>query len=292
MSSPRSFNQARGMVLVNDSLVAPAIIEHAAQQQLITEAAQAKAKRGRRWQPQSQQQAPAQVVQFKCKCATRDCYQGVVDADRVGGRMVGASFAIAVQFVREDSDPSIDGRRSMLDNIRTVCLPKVHGRAICHDAIHKITGKTNRFWFPRRDSTKHKRNLNMKIQRGTIPVDEVASPMNIRANNEISIQIVAWFVLLLPILDRMPDQSWYQVPAADRKEVWHWYIESTKEPNSVFTKCSYSYFCLSGDKTSRASDSASSCGFQNAAFKVQIPWSQQPDTTGVERSAYGALPGS
>ena len=78
MSALRAFNQARGLVLVNDSLVSPAIIEHGAQQQLITEAAQAKAKRGRRWQPPPQQQAPAQVVQFKCKCATRACYQGIV----------------------------------------------------------------------------------------------------------------------------------------------------------------------------------------------------------------------
>ena len=106
----------------------------------------------------------------------------------------------------------------------------------------------------------------MKIQRGTIPADEIGSPLNIRANNDISIQIVAWFVLLLPILDRMPDQSWYQVPAADRKECGIGTSSQPKNPILFSQNALIATFCLSGDKTSRVSDSASSCGFLNAAF--------------------------
>ena len=55
--------------------------------------------------------------------------------------------------------------------------------------------------------------------------------------------VTSWFINLIPILDRMPDQAWLQVPAADRVEVYNWYCASCVEQPGVYLRTTYSYFC-------------------------------------------------
>ena len=56
--------------------------------------------------------------------------------------------------------------------------------------------------------------------------------------------ILAWFQLLMPILDQMPDESWYQVSAPDRTTVAKWYQEDCKLYPSIFESASVSLVLL------------------------------------------------
>ena len=58
----------------------------------------------------------------------------------------------------------------------------------------------------------------------------------------VNIHILAWFVALRPILDRMPDQPWYQAPAPDKKEVWRWYMAAVRDAPNIWKPCTYAYF--------------------------------------------------
>jgi len=46
---------------------------------------------------------------------------------------------------------------------------------------------------------------------------------------------------LLPFIDKTPDQDFYQVPAADHKQVWSWYMADAIAHPEMFMACKYPY---------------------------------------------------
>ena len=56
------------------------------------------------------------------------------------------------------------------------------------------------------------------------------------------ISIISWFMLLLPCLDKMPDERWYQVPAPDRNAVYGWYLADREKLQDMYPECHPKYF--------------------------------------------------
>jgi hypothetical protein len=54
--------------------------------------------------------------------------------------------------------------------------------------------------------------------------------------------IVAWFMLLVPSLEQMPDEDVYQIGAPDRATVHVWYEADCVRFDTVFERCSVAYF--------------------------------------------------
>ena len=70
------------------------------------------------------------IQAFKCKCPTRDCFQGVIDADRRDHKPMHHSFNETQLAVAAHVDVNRDARMALLWRIQKAILPKVCGRTM------------------------------------------------------------------------------------------------------------------------------------------------------------------
>ena len=113
-------------------------------------------------------------------------------------------------------------------HVMDVILPRINKHPVCESAVHKITGHTKRWWTPRSEEQKHRRNTNNQIKSDSHRADTAPHA----AHRELiqsswrkakAVAIMVWFLALIPTLDHMPDLPFYQCPAHDRKVVYGWY---------------------------------------------------------------------
>ena len=172
---------------------------------------------------------------FKCACKQRDCYQGIVDADRAQHRESHQSFDEARRAADDSRDASRHARMSLLFRIQKRVLPKVGGNSPCRMSVRKITGRSNSWFYPRSPNQKDKRNISIRNRRARILPSQADKVAALGDNKDV--HIMAWFIALIPILDRMPDQAYYQEPATDKLQVYNWYMAASKEAPDLWHKC-------------------------------------------------------
>lgn len=182
------------------------------------------------------------IEPFTCKCVRRSCYDSVLAADTAAGKTPGYHFRLAREHMAR-VEPNED-RRAVRNYVRNVLLPKPNGHHVCDLALSHITGRSNSWFYPLTQAGRVKRNRKLRIQRARAALPGVVQQA--RRVSEMAqtvvVHVIAWFVSLLPVLDRMPDQDYYLVPAVDRKEVFGWYEAARQEAPDLFKKTVYQNF--------------------------------------------------
>ncbi len=100
-------------------------------------------------------------------------------------------------------------------------LQNVQGNYACDDWLEIVLGCSRNFLHP-------------KVRANTYGDSN-------RRRGKILVTVMAWFDLLLPVIDKMPDEVNYQISAPDRSTVWKWYSEDCKK-YAIFRACSRQYF--------------------------------------------------
>jgi hypothetical protein len=146
----------------------------------------------------------------KNHCCGRSCWETVSDQSVAGFR----SAFHAVGDATEDRDAALSSaRQSHTDSGELV--PCVTFQ------LNMLGDRTRNFIYKRSRRSKGEANMD---------------------NNVVWLSVMAWWELLMPVLDAMPDESWLQVSAPDRKSVWHWYEQDHEQWPEVYPECSYAYF--------------------------------------------------
>ena len=135
------------------------------------------------------------------------------------GRPDGTYFDLVNRAVQQHSD----GRSRLMVHVMDV--PRINKHPICQSAVHKITGHTKRWWTPRSEEQKHRRNTNNQFKSDSHRADTAphAAHRELIQPSSKAVAIMVWFLALIPTLDHMPGLPFYQCPAPDRKVVYGWY---------------------------------------------------------------------
>lgn len=115
-------------------------------------------------------------------------------------------------------------------------LPLVDGTPVCEYTLFHATGHWHRFWYPRTTEQKKQRKIAEEKKRSHREAPN--SPRGVL----LITKITAWFMLLLPTLDKLPDMPFWQCPAPDRGVVYGWYMEDRARDPGMWPNVSKPYF--------------------------------------------------
>jgi hypothetical protein len=110
-------------------------------------------------------------------------------------------------------------RLGVLESAQELFIPDVY---LCSKSKQMMLGNKSTHWIhPRSKQCKEEANRQ-------------------RASKSVS--VYAWFCLLIPTLDQMPDEAWFLVSAPDKASVHDWYKSDVERWPDSFVGCSRPYF--------------------------------------------------